>query len=499
MPSASVRCVTAGPSFGVNAERMTAPRQPYHGCSAPVLLERDYQLGFTDDMVGSPRCYLLTIVLLSDVLGCTHSRRPTTDSRNWSRDLQPQGSSSTLTIDGLAGCAEGHMALTGSTTGTLSVDGHTVDSVSGRPEAFVLSFSLGGRAEWLLDLGDAWAAPHRALACDGSGNLIVARTGRWRAGLAPHQRFDLVKVEARDGRVLWSRSLPEELNVASVAAITWDGAAGSILVAGSSSSISAFDGVPVKARGRDMVFAVLSPGGALRWIRTFGGGAPGDGTFGSHPVLPGAGPSRQYRDDDTVLDAAVSAAGTIGFVAAFSYELAFGSTTYSRHVDDQLMVGIITQGGVPGWSAVLGDALPDETAQVRFSGDQLLLLRHGQLSSFSNGARSWTVQAVTPAGTTGSPTVLDVSSRGLIVVAGPLAGDAVAPGRPAESHNMFVTGLRLDGGVERVTTLVAHPHSVPRFMASAGDGQVALASTVQFPGSVGTSTTLATILVNHVN
>ena len=363
-----------------------------------------------------------------------------------------------------------------------------------------MSFSPTGQLEWLRDLGDSWVSARHSMAIDGSGAVVVGRSGRL-TGPKGDQRYDLVKLHSTDGDILWTRPLPPEVSLSSVAIVTWDGVPDCIVLGGSTLPIPAFDGVPVAAHGRDMLVAVVSPSGILRWVRTFGGAEPRDGLPRFGPVRRGAGPPTGVPDHDTVLDLAVSPTDDVAVLGVFSFDLTFGNVTHTRRPGDQSMVGVISHTGVPLWSVALGDAPPDPTGALLFSGDQLVLLQGGRLSSFSNGHIGWMASAFTAPNEVAFPALLGGLSNGRSVVGGTFAdAAAVAAGTPQASEEvgavLNLTRERIRQVEVRGLTRVETPqNSVPTALTTTANDAVVMTTRTAVAGSV----EQATILTSYRN
>jgi hypothetical protein len=191
----------------------------------------------------------------------------------WMRTFGERGA---VALHALALDARGGAMLTGSLTGSVDVDGLSLQSAGGR-DVLLLHLDAGGRLVDGARFGDDRDQQGRAIAVRADGGLLLAgdMSGILDLGGAPLEGAGSLDafVAAFDSRSnhRWSRRFGGAGSDAALA-VTEDGA-GEVVLAGDYASAWTLDGTVVGCAGQSDAFVTkLDAHGRIIWLRGFGNG-----------------------------------------------------------------------------------------------------------------------------------------------------------------------------------------------------------------------------------
>ena len=232
-------------------------------------------------------CGLLTAVGPSDIVV---AKLDANAACSWSKRF---GNASAQAGAAIASDAMGNVVLAGSVQGTVNFGLGAKTSTGGFDMAVAKLDPLGNDL-WDKLFGDASAQLAKAVAVDGSGNVVVAGSV---AGSIDFGNGSITSAGGTDAAVakldptgvaLWSH-LYGDAQSQSAAGVAVD-AAGNIVVTGSFAATISFGGPMLTAQGPSDVFAAkLTKGGVYAWSKGFGD--PGNSQFGNAVTTDGTGAS----------------------------------------------------------------------------------------------------------------------------------------------------------------------------------------------------------------
>jgi len=285
------------------------------------------------------RALAVVTMLVALTTGPACRRRPPAargPDQRWRIALSGEASAgASAKVEALAVDGRGDTVIAGSFSGVLRVGPHSVHSRS-ENAGFVVKIAGDGRPQWLVQLGTA-GLEARSLALDGEGNALLAASGYVDRGgpSPPHQPFNLTKLSAADGSIVWRR-LDDQGALTIVAAET----GGGMYVAGSRSSAeaarwgSSVQRLPPDLRrpfleARDLYVARYTANGERRWSRAFASFPAG------HPV---------------VSDLAVLDTGGVAVSGVYAGRLDFGGLSLQADDGRESFVAALSSEGAPRWA-----------------------------------------------------------------------------------------------------------------------------------------------------
>ena len=204
---------------------------------------------------------------------------PGTGPHLWSTDFGGPGSLDSVFPLGVAVDGRGEIAVTGYFQGSVSLGTGTLSS-AGAGDVFVAKYSAQGTPLWSRRAGAAQDDRAKAVAVDGSGNVLVTGLffgtvdfGGGPVSSAPNAVNCFVAKYSSTGAHLWSKRLSLALGLDEGMAIAAD-SAGNVLVAGMLYQTSNFGGSNLTSAGSaDVFLAKLTSAGAHLWSKRVGGSA----------------------------------------------------------------------------------------------------------------------------------------------------------------------------------------------------------------------------------
>ncbi|MBW2456970.1 MAG: hypothetical protein JRI68_20820 [Deltaproteobacteria bacterium] len=190
---------------------------------------------------------------------------------------QRYGDGSDQQAHGVATDAAGNVYLTGFFDGDINFGGATMDDDGGR-DMFIAKLDAAGNHQWSKQYGDGQEQEGRAIAVDGTGNVVV--TGRFRGaidfgggGLNSAGGWDVFAVKLdSSGNQLWAQAYGDALDQEGWG-LAIDPADNVLLTGAFRFGINFGGGALSWSGGGDVYLAKLSAGGAHLWSKRFGDAA----------------------------------------------------------------------------------------------------------------------------------------------------------------------------------------------------------------------------------
>ena len=225
-----------------------------------------------------------TLHLVLDVTGyyetgATPPPPPGTGPHLWSEDFGGPGGLDNAFPLGVAVDGQGEIAMAGYFQNSVNFGTGTLSS-AGNGDIFVAKYSTQGTPLWSRRAGGAQDDRAKAVAVDGSGNVLVTGLfygtidlGGGAVSSAPNAVNCFVAKYSPTGAHLWSKRLSSALGLDEGMGIAVD-SSGNVLVAGMLYQTSNFGGSDLTSAGSADAFIVkLSPTGAHLWSKRVGGSA----------------------------------------------------------------------------------------------------------------------------------------------------------------------------------------------------------------------------------
>jgi hypothetical protein len=168
------------------------------------------------------------------------------------------------------------IALTGTSQGNIDFGGGTITSAGG-PDIFVVKLSSAGTHTWSKLFGDSGAQYGKAVAIDGTGDVIVTAEfagsvdfGGGTLTSAGATDIGIAKLAAADGAHVWSKRFGDASSQAPLAIDV--NSSGVVVLAGRYAGTVNFGGSSLTSAGGEDVFIVkFTSGGVHHWSGRFGG------------------------------------------------------------------------------------------------------------------------------------------------------------------------------------------------------------------------------------
>ncbi len=330
------------------------------------------------------------------------------------RTIHTIGADGVVSGASVAARPDGGLVIAGHFEGALELGPDRLVS-AGESDAFIAQLGATGEVEWAARLGGAGLDAATAVVVDRAGNPILVGdlSGPVAAGkqrLSPRGRSDAFAASFRpDGTIRWAIAFGgPEWDATAAAALT---SQGDIAVTGSTGAGEpADDGA--RTPDATVLVALVTAGGRLRWMRSFGGpewdeglavaadragGVAVGGAFGDRLSLDGvslrsAGRSDGFlvrltsrgvvshadrlggAGDDAVTAVAIAADGTPALAGRFSGTIQLGEQRLVSAGDADVFIARGGAGGEPAWAIRAGGAGNDEArALCELPGGALLV------------------------------------------------------------------------------------------------------------------------------
>jgi hypothetical protein len=197
----------------------------------------------------------------------------------WSRDFGGPGAMDSVLPQGVAVDNLGEVAMAGYFVNSADLGTGTLSS-AGAADIFVAKYSTQGTPLWARQAGSSQDDRAKAVAFDGSGNVLVTGLfygtidlGGGAVSSAPNAVNCFVAKYSPTGAHLWSKRLSSALGLDEGMGIAVD-SSGNVLVAGMLYQTSNFGGSNLTSAGSADAFLVkLSPTGTHLWSKRVGGSA----------------------------------------------------------------------------------------------------------------------------------------------------------------------------------------------------------------------------------
>jgi uncharacterized protein (AIM24 family) len=369
---------------------------------------------------------------------------PRPPKKGWVKRL---GGAGDEVVSAIALGKDGDIYVGGGFEMTASFGGANLTS-AGKEDVVLARYGPEGEHLWSKRLGGSGVEHLRALALDGSGNIITTGTFE---GAADFGGGSLVSAGDRDifiakyapsGKYMWSKrfggSLPDEGHGVAV------DASGNIHAVGCFESTVSLGGQELTSVGGDDVFVAKFDGsGKHLWSRSFGS-----------------------KKTDNAGDVAVDSKGAVVITGAMYGEVDFGGGTLWGLGQTDIFVAKLTAAGKHEWSKLYGSPEMDDGQAVAVDGaDNVILAASFQLTAdiggkklTSAGKRDVLLAMLTPAGGlvwskriggTGDDAPWDVAAgAGTVVLAGDFDGQVdFGGGRLTSSgeSDMFIASYSAAG------------------------------------------------------